>query len=122
MPYVAVVGEIIVALLSVIGFYTILRVVADRWLCSHRVVVSVLIRETVDDGELDMLLSEATRHPARRRGQRVVLMVAAELMDGRMGTDGRLAPAAAVVAARYGAEVGLFTACPYEDTAQGAKE
>ncbi len=104
MPVIQTLAEILVALLAVVGFYAILRLLAASLLCPRQVVVALLLEQAVDAETLDILLDEARRNPARRRGARVTVFVSRALLDGRMGEDGRLHATYADVLARYGAD------------------
>ncbi len=105
MSPVRIVWEVVIALLSIIGVYAVLREVVDGWLCSRQITVAVLLQEAADDTELDILLSEARRHRAYRRGERAVLLIPEAFLQGPMGKDGHLSPPLAAIAARYRAEV-----------------
>lgn len=111
---VTVVTEVLIALLAVIGGYFLLRTVSETIFLPRRVTAAVVLTAPVDAAELDILLAEATRHPARRRGMRVLLVLHPTLMVGDIGemdADGtpRLAPAYATVAERYRAAVCIAT-------------
>ncbi len=105
MPAVEILIQIFVALLSVVGFYSILRALAASCLTPRQVTTAVVLREAVDEFVLDILLDEAMRNPLRRRGGRVVVLVSCALMDGRMGYGETLLPAHAEIAERYHAAV-----------------
>lgn len=106
---VTIVTDVLIALLAVIGGYFLLRTASEALFLPRRVTAAVVLTEAVDAAELDILLAEATRHPARRRGMRVLLVLSPALADGPMGqtTDGTfsLDPACATIAARYRAAV-----------------
>ncbi len=97
--------EIAVALLSVVGLYSLLGAIGDRVLSPRQLTVAVVIREPVDAVVLDILLDEAMRSPARRRGRAVQLLLSASLFDAaRGGVPSRLSVYRAV-AERYRASV-----------------
>ncbi len=97
--------EITVAALAVIGVYFLLRELAAACFSSRHVTATLVLRRPVDEVGLDILLDEAMRHPMRRPGERVVLLLSADLLDGPMGEGKQLHPPLAVVAERYRARV-----------------
>ena len=106
--------QVLVAALSVIGFYGILHGIFESVLRPRQIVSAVEVRSMRDAADLDILLCEARRSPNRRRGDRLMLVVHAELMDGRMGRDGRLNEEYRELADRYGAEVSV-TVMPFSN-------
>ncbi len=113
MPILQIILEVLVAALAVIGAYGLLRETVLSAIASRQVTVALVLREPVDEVALDILLDEAMRHPRRRRGQRIALLVSRPLLCGPMGEDGVLAPAYREVVLRYRAEV--FVAEPAGD-------
>ena len=99
------VTQVLIAALSVIGFYSILHTVFDSVLLPKQIVSAVLVRNMTDAAYLDILLCEARRAPHNRRRQGILLVISADLLDGRMGVGGRLKEEYIVLAERYGAEV-----------------
>ena len=86
---------IFVAVLAVIGFYSVLRCLAERWLSSGCVVLSILVR-----GEEDIVCLEATvvEHiygALGTRSQRLAMLLAEEVADD---------PRVLEVARKYGAD------------------
>ena len=96
--------SVAVAALSVMGFYSILHGLFERFLLPRQLVSAVMIRKKTDPAELDILLCEALRAPHSRRG-RPLLLIDASLLNGEMGTGGRLAEEYEELVERYGAEV-----------------
>ncbi len=101
MSAVQIVIEVIIAVLSVVGFYSILRALAASCLTPRQVTTAVVLQEAVDEFSLDILIDEAMRNPLRRRGGRVIVLVSRALMDGRMGYGDTLLPPHAEVMERY---------------------
>ncbi len=97
MPAIQIVFAVIGAFLAVIGAYAVLRELMLSAIASREVTVAVVLREPVDEVALDLLLDEANRHPTRRRGRRVALLVPRTLAEQL--------PAYAEVIERYAAEV-----------------
>ncbi len=97
--------QVFIAALSVIGFYGILHAIFESVLIPKQIVSAVLIRNMTDVTDLDILLCEARRVPRGGRKRTVLLVVSAELLDGRMGVGRELKKEYAVLAERYGAEV-----------------
>ncbi len=97
MPAIQIVFAVLGALLAVVGVYAILREWMLSAIASREVTVAVILREPVDAVTLDLLLDEATRHPMRRRGRRVALIIPRPL-------EGNL-PLYAEVIERYAADV-----------------
>ncbi len=105
MILLEIILPMLVSLLAVLGAYGILRELMLSAVASRQVTVAVVLREPVDEEALDILLDEALRHPRRRRGQRIALVLARPLVDGAMGEAGELSPRFAALAERYAAEV-----------------
>ncbi len=97
--------DISVAALAVIGAYAVLREGLLTLAASRQVTVAVILHEAVDEVSLDILLDEAMRHPRRRRGQRIVLILSRHLLRGEMGEGDTLFPHYAQIVDRYRAEV-----------------
>ena len=97
--------EVAVAALAVIGGYGILHACFEILLRPKEIAVAVRLREPVDEVELDILLCEARRAPWTPRGQEVILVIPEELLDGRMGEQGRLYEDYAAIAEKYEVEV-----------------
>ena len=104
-----VLAQVLVAALAVIGFYETLHGVFEAFLRPRQLVWAVEIRTMADAANLDILLCEARRSPYRRRGEGVVLVIHAELMDGRMGVGNRLHEEYEDLARRYDALVCVTT-------------
>ncbi len=105
-----IVMEVLVAALAVVGAYTILRESILGVVASRQVRVAVVLQEAVDEVSLDILLDEALRHPCRRRGGRIVLLMSRHLLAGEMGEAGVLSPSYGEIVERYHAEVFLVDA------------
>ena len=97
--------QVFVAALAVIGFYGILHGLFESVLRPRALTSAVVIRDMEEAADLDILLCEARRSLFRRRGEGVVLVISADLMDGTMGKDGILNEDYALLVERYGAEV-----------------
>ncbi len=107
MATIRILLEVLVATLAVIGAYGLIREAMLSAVASRQVTMAVVLREAVDEITLDILLDEAMRHPNRRQGRRIVLLVARSLLEGDMGEGGRLAPDFLAVADRYHAVVAV---------------
>ncbi len=105
MTVLHIMGEVLVAAFAVVGAYLLLREVLLGLMLSREITAAVILHTEVDEITLDILLDEAMRAPARRRGRRVALVIDRRLLRGRMGKDGALAPDYAAIADRYRAEV-----------------
>lgn len=117
METMRVLFQVLVAALTVIGFYGILHEVFEIVLRPRQIVSAVEVRTMKDAADLDILLCEALRAPHRRRGEGVVLVIHAELMDGRMGTGEQLKEEYRVLADRYGAAVSItIPSLPIEES------
>ncbi len=111
MPIPQIILVTFASALSLIGAYSILREALLGVFASREVSVTVILKEPVTPEALDILLDEATRHPRRRRGQRVTLVLPRALMD-TMGEGDVLLPSYAEQVSRYGAEVFLGDILP----------
>ena len=98
--------DVIVAALSVIGFYGVLHGVFESLLVPRELATAVLLEGEVSPEELDILLCEARRAPFGGN-RRVVLVVPVSLLDGVMGEGGALTEAYAEVLERYEAVFGV---------------
>ncbi len=99
------VAQVLIAALSVIGFYGILHAIFETALRPRQITVAVVVQTMKDAEDLDILLCEARRAPCRGGKPRLFLIVSADLMDGRMGEAGKLKEEYAILVERYGAEV-----------------
>ncbi len=102
MSISSTVVAVVVAALSVVGLMAVVRVFVDALWSPRAVTAAVVLRaaEGLPPPEvLDLYLGEAVRHPARRRGQRPLLLVAASLLP----PTGGLTEPLAMVAERYDA-------------------
>ena len=102
------IAQVLIAALSVIGFYGVLHAVFETALCPKQITASVVLRNMKDAEDLDILLCEARRAPCRGGKRRLFLVVSADLMDGRVGEAGKLKEEYAALAERYGAEVAVW--------------
>lgn len=84
---VQTVMEILMILMAVIGFYCVLREVTDSLLLPRQVTAAVVLHEPVGADSLDILLSEAIRHPVRRRGRRVLLLIPRNVSESWLTAD-----------------------------------
>ena len=105
MDVMEAVVQVLVAALAVVGFYGLLHGMFEAVLRPRQITSAVVVRTMADAMNLDILLCEARRAPCRRRGKSVVLVVSAELMDGRVGEGTTLKEEYALLAERYGARV-----------------
>ncbi len=83
MSVSSTIAAVVVAALSVIGLMTVVRACVDALWSPQAVSVAVVLR--AEDGfpppeVLDLYLGEAVRHPARRRGQRPIVLISASLL------------------------------------------
>ncbi|MBQ9151701.1 MAG: hypothetical protein IJX72_05575 [Clostridia bacterium] len=97
--------QVLIAALSVIGFYGILHGIFESVLLPRQIASAVVIRTMTDAADLDILLCEARRAPHGGRKRTVLLVVSTELLDGRMGVGRELKEEYAILAERYGAEI-----------------
>ena len=104
-----IITEVIVAALAIIGGYGILHACLETWLRPRELAVAVRLTREVEAGELDILLCEARRAPWSIRRREVILILPVELLDGRMGEDGRLYEEYAELAEKYEVEVCLLS-------------
>ena len=105
MDVVKTVAQVLLALLAVVGFYGFLHGVLETFLRPRQLTAAVMVDTAIDAAELDILLCEAKRSPSRRRGQRMALVISADLMSGPMGQGDRLKEEYALLVEKYGAEV-----------------
>lgn len=104
--------QVIAAALAVIGFYGVLHGLFEALLAPRELAVAVILTELLPPEELDILLCEARRAPARR-GKRVVLVLAASFRETG-NQDEELWGAYTELAEKYGASL-----CFCEDCGQG---
>ncbi len=93
--------QVVIAALSVIGFYGILHGLFESLLVPRELATAVIITSEITPAELDMLLCEARRAPFGR-GKRVILTVSSALLDSGMGAGGRLSEDYAEIVEKYG--------------------
>ena len=105
MDVVGTVMQVLLAILVVVGFYGFLHGIFETFLRPRQITSAVVVDTMTDAADLDILLCEAKRSPARQRGGRVALVIHADLMDGRMGEGETLREEYALLAEKYGAEV-----------------
>ena len=98
--------DVLVAALSVIGFYGVLHGVFESLLVPRELATAVLLEGWVSPEELDMLLCEARRAPFGGR-RRVVLVIPLTLLNEMTGDGGELEEAYAEVLEKYGAVLGV---------------
>lgn len=99
------IAQVLIAALSVVGFYGVLHAVFETALRPKQITSAVIVRSMKDAEDLDILLCEARRAPCRGANRRLFLIISADLMDGPMGEAGQLKEEYAALAERYGAEV-----------------
>ena len=107
MSVMEMLAQILISALAVVGFYGILHGLFESMLRPKQLTSAVVVRTMADATDMDILLCEAKRSPCRKRGRSVVLVVSADLMDGRVGEGGTLKEEYALLAERYGAEVSV---------------
>ena len=107
------VAGVLIAALAVIGFYGVLHALLEVVLRPRQIVTAVVVQSMKDAEDLDILLCEARRAPCKGGKCRLLLVVSADLMDGRVGEagTGTLKEEYAVLAERYGAEVAFLPPC-----------
>ncbi|MBP3666819.1 MAG: hypothetical protein J6K29_07185 [Clostridia bacterium] len=98
--------QVVVAALSVIGFYGILHGLFEVLLVPRELATAVIITEPLSPAELDMLLCEARRAPFGR-GKRVMLVLDPSLLEGQLGEEGRLFDEYAEIAEKYNVPISL---------------
>ena len=103
-----IISQVLIAALSVIGFYGILHAVFETALRPKQITSAVVVRSVKDAEDLDILLCEARRAPCKGAKRRLFLIVSADLMDGLVGEAGKLKEEYAILAERYGAEVAVW--------------
>ena len=107
MDVVETVAQVLLAVLTVVGFYGFLHGVSESFLRPRQLTAAVVVETMADAADLDILLCEAKRSPSRRRGRRVTLVIRGDLMDGRMGEGNNLKEEYALLAEKYGALVSV---------------
>ncbi len=110
--------EVGIALLAVIGGYGMLRGLVEAGLCPRELRVAILLLEADDVPNvetLDILLGEAARHPARRRGQGTLLLLTPSQLADITGLNGRLLSPYAELLTRYAAEIRIVATLPLPD-------
>ena len=111
MDVIQTIIHVLVAALSVIGFYGTLHALFETVACPKQITAAVVVENMKDAQDLDILLCEARRAPCKGAGRRVFLVVSADLMDGCLGEAGKLKEEYAALAERYGAEVVFLPSC-----------
>ncbi|MBE6554406.1 MAG: hypothetical protein E7666_08710 [Ruminococcaceae bacterium] len=99
---------VVLSLFAVFGFCCAVRIFAERIWTPEQLVVAIEILDLEDAEMLDMLLHEAVSAFSRRRGTRVVILLSACLMDGRVGEGEELLPEYRELIDRYGADCYLI--------------
>lgn len=94
---------VIVAALSVIGFYGVIHALLEGLMLPAPIATAVVLAGDTSPEELDILLCEARRAPVGRR--RVILLVDTALLEGTVGERGTLYPAYEEMVAKYGVEL-----------------
>ena len=79
--------QVVMAALSVIGFYGILHALLEALLTPRELAAAVILTKYVPSEELDILLCEAKRAPCGR-GKRVVLVLPLDLWETCMQEGG----------------------------------
>ena len=97
--------EVGLAALAVVGMYTLLCELHEKVLLPRdgRLTAAVFLYEREDVERLDILLAEARRHSARRRGMPPVLLVDAALLSQITDSEGEVLPEYRDIIERYGA-------------------
>ncbi len=100
---------VVLSLFAVFGFFCAVRIFAERIWTPEQLVVAIEILDLEDAEMLDMLLHEAVSAFSHRRGMRVVILLSACLMDGRVGEGDELLPEYRALVDRYGADCYLIS-------------
>ena len=100
--------EVGVAMFAAYGIYCALKVVAELLFPTRQIAVAVEVRTEADAKNLDVLLYEARMAFWRRGGRRTVVLLSADLMDGRVGHGDELLDEYDEILERYGAECYLI--------------
>lgn len=74
--------QIIIAALSVIGFYFSLKTIASLIFTSRQVAAAVIIEEKIQLYDLDMLLQDASGALFPTRGRRIAVIVPPNVWNG----------------------------------------
>ena len=98
--------SIIVAALTVIGFYGVLHGLLEILLTPRELATAVLLEQEVTPEELDVLLCEARRTPFGG-GRRVVLVLPSSLGQGSMRKVESLPEGYAEILEKYGAALSI---------------
>lgn len=100
--------EVAVAMFAAFGVYCALHAMAELLFPTHQIAVAVEIATPEDAENLDALLYDAKRMFRRRGGMRTVVLLSADLMDGRVGRGEELFDEYDELLDRYGAECYLI--------------
>ena len=73
--------QIIIAALSVTGFYFCLRTIASLILTSRQIAAAVIIEDKIQLYDLDMLLQDASSAIFATRGRRIAVFVPPEVWN-----------------------------------------
>ena len=92
--------QVIVAALSVIGFYGILHALFACLLTPCELGTAVILTRPISPAELDILLCES-RRALLGRGRRVILSIPPELLQEGMGEEGSLTEEYAKLVEKY---------------------
>lgn len=105
MQIIVTVMEVVLAALAVVGLYSLLCELFERVLIPRdcRLTAAVFLYHREDVERLDILLAEARRHTARRRGMPPVLLIDTALLPQITDAHGEVLPELAEVIERYGA-------------------
>ena len=100
--------EVGVAMFAAYGIYCALKALAELLFPTRQIAVAVEVRTPDDAEKLDLLLHEARMAFWRRGGTRTVVLLSADLMDGRVGRGDELFAQYDELLERYGAECYLI--------------
>ena len=100
--------EVAVAMFAAFGVYCALHAMAELLFPTQQIAVAVEIRTMEEMENLDTLLYDAKQVFWRRGGMRTVVLLSADLMDGRAGRGDELLDRYDEILERYGAECYLI--------------
>ena len=100
--------EVGVAMFAAYGILCAFKVGAELLFPSQQIVVAIEVRTKEDADALDVLLYDAKSLVWRRGRTRTVVLLASDLMDGRVGYGEALLEPYASLIERYGAECYLI--------------
>ena len=99
-----IIFEIFLAAFAVIGFYCILKLVAELLFPSDCLDVAVRIYDEEQVERLDIILNIAASKGYRHRGEGIVVLISSRLMQGTMGYGEVLRPELEALLRHYNAD------------------